>query len=97
VLLLCGIFGNVSDRDIRRTNQAAPDLCRAGTTVIWTRHRRSPDLTLRIRAWFASAGFGEIAFDALETDALTSVGVHWLGRDQAAGLPDGRLFSFLGT
>ena len=28
VLLLCGIFGNVSDRDIRRTVQAAP--ARAG-------------------------------------------------------------------
>ena len=24
VLLLCGIFGNVNDRDIRRTVQAAP-------------------------------------------------------------------------
>ena len=45
VLLLCGIFGNVSDRDIRRTVQAAPALCRAGATVIWTRHRRPPDLT----------------------------------------------------
>ena len=35
-VLLCGIFGNVSDRDIRRTVRAAPALCRAGATVIWT-------------------------------------------------------------
>jgi hypothetical protein len=42
VLLLCGIFGNVSDRDIQRTVQAASALCRAGPTVIWTRHRRPP-------------------------------------------------------
>ena len=95
VLLLCGIFGNVSDRDIRRTVRAAPALCRAGATVIWTRHRRPPDLTPQIRAWFASAGFGEIAFDALETSALTSVGVHRLGRGPVAALPDGRLFTFL--
>ena len=46
VLLLCGIFGNVSDRG---------------------------------------------------TSALTSVGVHRLGRGPVAGLPDGRLFTFLAT
>ena len=97
VLLLCGIFGNVSDRDIRCTVDAAPALCRAGTTVIWTRHRGPPDLTPRIRAWFASAGFEEVAFDALESSALTSVGVHRLGRGPAAGPPDGRLFTFLAT
>ena len=97
VLLLCGIFGNVSDRDIRRAVDAAPALCRAGATVIWTRHRRPPDLTPHIRAWFASAGFGEVAFDALETSALTSVGVHRLGRGPVAGLPGGRLFTFRAT
>ena len=97
VLLLCGIFGNVSDRAIRRTVQAAPALCRAGATVIWTRHRRPPDLTPQIRAWFALAGFEEIAFDALETSALTSVGVHRLSRSPAAWPPDGRLFTFLAT
>lgn len=55
-LLLCGIFGNVSDVDIERTAAAAPALCAPGATVIWTRHRRPPDLTLRIRAWFTDAG-----------------------------------------
>ena len=75
VLLLCGIFGNISDRDIKRTVAAAPALCRTGATVIWTRHRRPPDLTPQIRAWFAAGGFEEIAFDALQTSVLTSVGV----------------------
>ena len=97
VLLLCALFGNITDRDIRRTVRAAPALCRAGATVIWTRHRRPPDLTPRIRAWFASAGFAEIAFDALETSASTSVGAHRLSRGPAAGPPDGRLFTFLAT
>ena len=63
VLLLCGIFGNVSDADIQRTAQAAPALCAPGATVIWTRHRRPPDLTPRIRAWFQASGFDEVAFD----------------------------------
>jgi hypothetical protein len=97
VLLLCGIFGNVSDRDIKRTVQAAPALCRSGATVIWTRHRRPPDLTPRIRAWFAGSGFEEIAFDALETSALTSVGVHQLVRTPAPGPAGDRLFTFLAT
>jgi hypothetical protein len=97
VLLLCGIFGNVSDRDIKRTVQAAPALCRSGATVIWTRHRRPPDLTPRLRAWFADSGFEEIAFDALETSVLTSVGVHQLVRTAAPGPPGDRLFTFLAT
>ena len=95
VLLLCGIFGNVSDRDIRRTVQAAPALCRPGATVIWTRHRRMPDLTPQIRAWFAESGFEEIAFDALETSALTGVGVNRLCRAAADRPPGHRLFTFL--
>jgi hypothetical protein len=97
LLLLCGIFGNVSDGDIRCTVQAAAVLCRVGGTVIWTRHRRPPDLTPQIRAWFAESGFDEIAFDALETGALTSVGVHRLSRAPAAELPGARLFTFLST
>ena len=48
-------------------------------------------------AWFATAGLEEIAFDTLETSTLAGVGVHRLGRDPAAGPPDGRLFTFLAT
>ncbi len=94
VLLLCGIFGNVSDHDIQRTAQAAPALCRAGATVIWTRHRRPPDLTPQIREWFASSGFAEIAFDALPTSSQIGVGAGRLGRAPAGELPRGRLFTF---
>ncbi len=57
VLLLCGIFGNVSDADIERTIAAASALCRPGATVIWTRDRRPPDLTPQVRAWFSENGF----------------------------------------
>ena len=94
VLLLCGIFGNVSDSDIRRTAEAAPALCAAGASVIWTRHRRAPDLTPQIRAWFASAGFDEIAFDALETSTQTGVGVGRLRGAPPAVPPDQVLFTF---
>ena len=93
VLLLCGIFGNVSDEDIRFTIGAASAMCRPGGTVIWTRHRRPPDLTPQIRAWFAASGFEELAFDALDTDRLMSVGANRLVR-ATAGLPDRPLFTF---
>ena len=96
VLLLCGIFGNVSDSDIERTVDAAAALCADGATVIWTRHRRPPDLTPRLRAWFARNGFDEVAFDALDTERLTTVGVHRLRSRPARppGYPEYPLFTF---
>jgi hypothetical protein len=94
VLLLCGIFGNVSENDIRHTIETAPALCRPGATVIWTRHRQSPDLTPQIRSWFADAGFDETGFDALENETMNCVGVNRLARPSSAKLPDGRLFTF---
>jgi len=96
VLLLSGIFGNVSEEDIKRTVDAASALCAEGATVIWSRHRRPPDVTLRMRAWFAANGFDEVAFDALDTDFLTGVGVHRLTRSPARAVPHpkGPLFRF---
>jgi Putative methyltransferase len=94
VLLLCGIFGNVSDEDIRRTVLAAASMGRAGSTVIWTRHRRPPDLTVQIRSWFAEAGFDEIAFSRRDNETLTGVGVHRLRTPASGGVPAGPLFAF---
>jgi hypothetical protein len=95
VLLLCGIFGNVSDEDIMHTASAAAVMCAPGGTVIWTRHRRPPDLTGDIRTWFGAAGFDEVAFDAPPTGGtLTGVGVQRLPAAAAALLPAGRLFTF---
>jgi hypothetical protein len=74
LVLMCGVFGNVSDDDVRRTVSLLPMLCAPDATVVWTRSRRAPDLTPRIREWFAAAGFAETAFDAPE-DVLFSVGV----------------------
>jgi len=95
VLLLCGIFGNVSDEDIKFTVEAASAMCRPGGTVIWTRHRRAPDLTPQIRDWFTASGFDELAFDALDTeDRLMTVGANRLRRAATAGLPGRALFTF---
>jgi hypothetical protein len=83
VLLLCGIFGNVSDEDVRNTVNNCSRLCAPHAHVIWTRHRRPPDLTTKIRRWFHESGFDEVAFDSPE-DQMFAVGVHRL---VAAPLP----------
>ncbi len=77
IVLACGVFGNISDDDVHRTVAAFPRLCATGANVIWTRHRKEPDLTSQVRDWFRSAGFAEEAFDAL-ADTLMAVGSHRL-------------------
>jgi hypothetical protein len=66
ILLVCGLFGNISDADIRRTIQHLPHLCGPGANVIWTRHLGprdgSANLTPTIQGWFRDAGFDERSF-----------------------------------
>jgi hypothetical protein len=93
LLLLCGIFGNISEDDIRATVAATPTMLRPGGTVIWTRGATQPDVRLRVRAWFEDAGLDEISFDA-EPGGF-GVGVH---RADRHGTPISaiplRLFTF---
>ena len=94
LLLLCGVLGNVSDEDAAGTVAALPGLCAPGATVVWTRHRREPDLTPAIRGWFTAAGFAEESFTAPD-DRIWSVGVHRLtGPPRPLG-EGRRLFSFV--
>ena len=92
LVLLGGVLGNVSDNDAHNIIGAMPQFCATGATVIWTRSRRPPDLTPRIRAWLADTGFSELAFVAPD-DALFSVGMsRFLGTPQP--LRRGQLFRF---
>lgn len=94
LVLLCGIFGNISDDDVRTTIAAAPQLCAPGAEVVWTRHRGEPDLTPSIRDWFAEAGFDEVSFVAPDA-AEWSVGVNRLVGPPASLLRGSRWFTFL--
>jgi hypothetical protein len=96
LLLLVGIFGNISEADIERTISAVPTLCRPGATIVWTRHRRPPDLTPRIRAWFEQHGCTHLRFDAPEPVSWT-VGAERLDHPPASRALTGttRLFTFL--
>ena len=94
LVLLCGIFGNISDIDVCETIAHAPMLCAPGAYVIWTRHRQEPDLTPRIRHWFASSGFEEHAFDS-PGPGEWSVGVHRLAARPVPLRQGVRLFTFI--
>ncbi len=94
LVLVCGVFGNISDADVERTVRALPQLCSEGATVLWTRHRGEPDLTPSIRAWLGEAGFAERAFDSSGTGGF-GVGSHEL-RGEPQPLRTGvRLFTFI--
>jgi SAM-dependent methyltransferase len=83
VLMLCGIFGNISDADVERCVEASRALVRPGGTVIWTRGSRvgSGDPSDRtgdpaewVRELFRDAGYEEVAF-ATPEEASYRVGV----------------------
>jgi hypothetical protein len=95
LLLLCGIFGNVSTADIRTTIAAVPAILAAGGTVIWTRGRfGSEDLRPSLRRWFTEAGLTEVAFDG--DPERFGVGVARAPAGGPSALPsDTRLFSFV--
>jgi hypothetical protein len=95
LILVCGVFGNVAESDIRRTVDELASLAAPGATVIWTRHRRPPDLTPTVRAWFRAAGFDEVAWETAP-DAAFGVGVSRLTAPPRPFGPGRRLFSFVG-
>lgn len=94
IVLLCGIFGNISDADVRGTIHHLPELCARDATVIWTRGRFEPDLTPAIRAWFVESGFAELSFMTIPGSTKS------VGADRLVGVPqqfrrDVKLFTFL--
>lgn len=93
IALVCGVFGNVPEEDIRKTVAELPRLCLPGATVIWTRHRRPPDRTAAIREWFVDGGFEELAFDT-EEDFPFGVGVYRMAGQALPYQRDLRLFQF---
>jgi hypothetical protein len=94
LLLLCGIFGNISDDDIRTTIGAAAALLREGGRVIWTRGATDPDLRPVIRDWVKELGFDELSFDGDPEPFGVGVGLRRADEVPSKPLPK-RLFTFL--
>ena len=94
LVLLVGIFGNITDADIARTIAAAPGMCRPGATVLWSRGRHGGDRRDEIRWRFLAAGFAEIGLDTLDRDGHPTVGAMRFLEDTKP-MPTHRLFTFL--
>jgi hypothetical protein len=94
IVLLCGIFGNITDADIERTIRAVPMFCASAASVLWTRHRRPPDLVPRIVDWFAASGFAPVDV-VMPACSLSTVGSHRLVAPPREFEPGRRLFSFV--
>jgi hypothetical protein len=93
LVLMCGVFGNITEDDIQRT----VDTCRALTahdgTVIWTRGRTAPDLLPQICSWFEERDFERVWV----SDPAVGYGVaaHRY-RGKPLPLKDSSMFTFVG-
>ncbi len=96
IVMVCGVFGNISMDDIRRTIATLPSLCARDARVIWTRHRRDPDRTPAIRTMFREHGFSEVQFAAPE-GFVFSVATEQLERPPDAFNPEDTMFVFSGN
>jgi hypothetical protein len=96
VILVCGVLGNLSHEDVEGVVRLLPSMCAPGATVIWTRHRRPPDLTPSVRGWFEETGFAEVSFESPPEPFVLAVGSHRLVGPPVPFDPTGRLFTFRG-
>ena len=95
LLLACGVFGNLPDRDVAVTVAALPTLLAPGAVVIWTRGRggvsarsEDPEPSDAIRDLLRANDFEELSFERPPV-ALSCRGasVRRSARDVAPGAP----------
>jgi hypothetical protein len=92
LVLACGVFGNISDEDVRRTIDGCGQLCAAGGMVVWTRGRWEPDLIPQICDWFAERGFDLLGVS--EPPVSWGVGAHRFTGTPRPLRTGGRMFTF---
>ena len=94
LVVACGIFGNVTDEDVRRTITFLPALCAPGGWVIWTRGPRQDGIVATIQDWFEAAGFRQYALVVPEEN-LFGVGAARLAAPPSPFDADAALFDFI--
>ncbi|GAA2582832.1 class I SAM-dependent methyltransferase [Actinomadura fulvescens] len=95
LVLVCGVFGNLTDADIERTISFLPQLCAEGAHVVWTRNRQPPDVTPRIHRWFDKHGF-ERRWSSPPEEGVYGVGTHRYTGEPVPLERGVRLFTFVG-
>jgi hypothetical protein len=102
VVLMCGVFGNVRDKEVANTVEHLPELLAPGGVVIWTRGSRvdrdpsewAGDPSEYVRGLLAAGTFEELAF-VKPDDAGFRVGVHRLLGPPRPFDPAVQLFTFV--
>ncbi|MEU3550262.1 class I SAM-dependent methyltransferase [Streptomyces longwoodensis] len=91
LVLLCGVLGNLTDADVRRTLDHCTRLCRPGGVLVWTRTRHHDT---GVCGWLEERGFVPLWVSGPEVPY--GVGAHrYAGR--GGPWPAGRrMFSFVG-
>ena len=93
VILVCGVFGSITEDEMQQTVRELPYWCAPGATAIWTKEGNPPDLRPFVRQLFTDAGFEETAY-VTEADAVFGVGsARWNGEGRPFR-PGRRLFTF---
>ena len=95
IVLLVGIFGNITDADVHQTVQAAPQLCAAGATLLWSRGRQEVDLNDDVRRWFGEAGFNELDYATHDSRSRPALGAMRYDGPPQVLQPGRRLFTFV--
>ena len=94
LILLCGVFGNISSDDICHTIETLPQLSKQGTRVIWTHHLRQPEAVPAIQNLFITNEFSEVDLKATDDQSYAIATYEFRGSPKYL---DGntRLFTFI--
>ena len=96
LVLLIGIFGNISDEDLQRTITASAGLCAHGAALLWSRGRGGTlhDRNDAVRAWFKATGFTELAYATSDRGHRPALGLVRYDGPQRPVEPGQRWFTF---
>ncbi|MBV9381741.1 MAG: class I SAM-dependent methyltransferase family protein [Streptosporangiaceae bacterium] len=93
LVVACGVFGNMTDADVKRTISFCTQLCAHGGTVVWTRGRWEPDLLPQVCDWFVEYGFEQVWVSG--PDLRAGAGAHRFAGTPAPLELGARMFTFI--
>jgi hypothetical protein len=94
LILLCGVFGNISSADIQNTIETLPQLSKQGTKVIWTRHLRQPETIPIIQNLFIANNFSKVDFKTTDDRSYVIATYEFHGSPEPPE-SNTRLFTFI--
>jgi len=94
LVLMVGIFGNISDAHLKQTIATTSQFCQPSGTLLWSRGREGGDRNDEIRASFAAAGFTELDYETINSGSRPAVGAMRYDGPFQPLVPGKHLFTF---